>query len=104
MLQKSIRISGWNRVLSSFAQSFVGRFLGKCRRWMALSLSASSEAARMVFARWFGVCMLLMCSNSAPGKFLVYDNTRRVGSLACVASCASLGQWWYVFAILFVWV
>ena len=75
-----------------------------CWRWVALFLSTSSEAARIVFAIWFGVCMFLMCSNSAPGIFLMYDNTRSVGSLACVASCASLGQWWYVFAILFVWV
>ncbi len=64
-----------------------------CWRLVALFLSTSSEAARMVVAMWFGVCMFRMCSNSAPGMFLMYDSARRVGSLACVASCASLGQW-----------
>ena len=72
------------------------------RRWVALFLSTSSEAARMVVAIWFGICMFRMCYNSAPGMFLMYDNARRVGSLACVASCAFWGQWWYVFAFLFV--
>ena len=57
----------------------------------------------MVIAIWFGFCMFCMCSNSALGMFLMYDNTRRVGSLACVASCASLGQWCYAFATLVVW-
>jgi hypothetical protein len=57
----------------------------------------------MVIAICFGVFIFCMCSNSAPGMFLTYDNTRRVGSLACVASCASLGQWWYVFASLVLW-
>jgi len=57
----------------------------------------------MVIAIWFGICMFRMCYNSAPGMFLMYDNTRRVGSRACVASCASLGQWWYVFATVVVW-
>ncbi len=64
-----------------------------CCRCVALILSISSEAARMVIAIWFGVCIFRMCSNSAPGMFLMYDNTRRVESRACVASCASLGQW-----------
>ena len=59
---------------------------------MALFLSTFSDASWMAIAIWFGVCMLRMCSNSAPGTFLKYDNTRRVGNLACVASCASLGQ------------
>ena len=67
------------------------RFFGMCWRLAALFLSTSSEAARMVIAIWFGVCMFCMCSNSAPGMFLMYDNTPRVGSIACVASCASLG-------------
>ena len=44
-----------------------------------------------------------MCSNSAPGTFLKHDNTCRVGNLDCVTSCASFGQWWYVFATLVVW-
>ena len=95
---------GWHRDRSSLAYSFVCRFLGMCWRLVALFLSTSSEAARMVVAIWFGVCMFRMRSNSAHGMFLMYDNARRVGSLACVISCASLGQWWYVFAILFVWV
>ena len=51
---------------------------------MALILSTSSEAARMLIAIWFGVCMFRMCSNSALGMFLMYDNTRRVGSRECV--------------------
>ncbi len=59
---------------------------------MALFLSTSSDASRMVIAIWFGVCMFRMCYNSAPGMFLKYNSTRRVGNLACVASCASLGQ------------
>ena len=58
-----------------------------CWRWVAMFLSTSSEAARMVIAIWFGVCMFPMCSNSATGMFLMYANTRRVGSRACVASC-----------------
>ena len=57
----------------------------------------------MVIAIWFGDCMFYMCSSSAPDMFLMYDTTRRVGSRACVALCASLGQWWYVFATLVVW-
>ena len=57
----------------------------------------------MVIAIWFGGCIFFFFPNSAPGMFLMYDSTRRVGSLACVASCASLGQWWYVFATLVVW-
>jgi hypothetical protein len=56
----------------------------------------------MVIAIWFGVCIFCMCSNSAHVMFLKYDNTRTVGNLACVASCASLSQWWYVFATLVV--
>ncbi len=90
---------GWHRVRSSLAYYFVCSFLVMCFRRVALIMSTSSEAARMVFAIWFSVCMLLMCSNSAPGISLIYVNTRRVGSLACVASCASFGQWWYVIAI-----
>ena len=74
-----------------------------CWRWVALFPSTSPEAARMVVAIWFGVCMFRMCSNSTPSMFLMYDNARRAGSLACVASCASLGQRWYVFAIFFMW-
>ncbi len=63
-----------------------------CWRWVALFLSTSSEAARIVFAIWFGVYIFVMCSSSAPGIFLTYDSTRSVGSLACVASCDSLSQ------------
>ena len=55
-------------------------------------LSTSSEAARMVITIWFVVRMFCMCYNSVHGMFLMYNNTRRVSSLACVASCASLGQ------------
>ena len=47
----------------------------------------------------FGACMLFIFSSSAPGMSLRYERTRRVGSLACVASCASLGRWRYVLAI-----
>ena len=64
-----------------------------CWRCVALFLSISSDTARIVFAIWFGVCMFGMCSSSAPFMSLMYDSTRSVGSLACVASCASLGQW-----------
>ena len=74
-----------------------------CWRWVAVFLSTSFEATRMVVAIWFGVCMFHICSNSAPGMFLMYDNVRRVDSLACMASRASLDQWWYVFATLGVW-
>ena len=74
-----------------------------CWRWVALFLSTSSEASRLVIAIWFEVCIFCMCSKSPPGMSLMYDSTRRVGSLACVASCASLGQWWYVFASLVLW-
>jgi hypothetical protein len=45
----------------------------------------------MVIAIWFGVCMFCMCFNSTLGMFFMSDNTRMVGSLACVASRASLG-------------
>ena len=38
---------------------------------MALFLSTSSDASRMVIAIWFGVCMFRMCSNSAPGMFFL---------------------------------
>jgi len=65
--------------------------------------SAAFEAHRMVIAIWFGDCTLCMYSSSVPGMILRYDRTRRVGNLACVASCASLGQWWYMFATLVVW-
>ena len=37
---------------------------------MALILSTSSEAAQMVIAIWFGVCIFRMCSNSALVCFL----------------------------------
>ncbi len=46
----------------------------------------------------FGACMLCIFSSYASGMFLRYERTRRVCSLACVASCDSLGQWRYVFA------
>ena len=52
---------------------------------MALCLSTVSDASRMVVAIRFGVCMFRMFSNSAPGMFLKYDSTRRVGNLACAA-------------------
>ena len=32
----------------------------------------------MVIAIWFGIYMICMCSNSAPGMYLMNDNTRRV--------------------------
>ncbi len=46
--------------------------------------------------------MFCMLSCSIPAIFRTYERTRRVGNLACVASCASLGQCWYMVAILVV--
>ncbi len=69
-----------------------------CWRRSILVWSTASEAALMVEAIEFGACMLCILSSSAPGMFRKYERTRRVGSLACVASCASLGQCRYVLA------
>jgi hypothetical protein len=41
--------------------------------------------------------MFYIFSSSAPATFLTYKKIRIVGIVACVASCASLGQWWYMF-------
>ncbi len=58
----------------------------------ALFSSTVSEAACMVMAMRFGVCTLCIFSSSAHGMFRQYERTRRVDNLACVASCACLGQ------------
>jgi hypothetical protein len=40
----------------------------------------------MVVAIWLGDYIFCICSSSAPGMFLKYDRTRRVGSRAWEAS------------------
>ncbi len=73
-----------------------------CWRWIVLCWSTASEALCIQLAMWLGVCIFCMILSSAPAMLFTYDTTRRVGSLACVASYAFLSQWWYVFAPLVV--
>ncbi len=68
-------------------------------RCSALISSISLEAARRLIAMWLGVCRVGMCSHSTPVMFWTYDSTLSIESLAwLLASYASSGQCWYVFA------
>jgi hypothetical protein len=88
----SEKLSGRHWFLICLSYSFGGRCFEMLSRCLALFSSIFLEAARRFMAMWLGVCRLGMCSNFVPVMFWTYDSTLSVGSLAWLASYASIGQ------------